>query len=109
MLADNLREGDVLARWGGEEFLALMPASPLDAASATAERIRAAVARAPLPVGPEPLALTLSFGVALVHGPDDLQAAIARADQALYVAKHAGRNRVQLAGEDATDAVAASA
>ena len=109
VLADNLREGDVLARWGGEEFLALMPASPLDAARATAERIRAAVAHAPLSVGPAPIALTLSFGVAQVHGPDDLQAAIARADQALYAAKHAGRNRVQLAGENATDAVAASA
>jgi diguanylate cyclase (GGDEF)-like protein len=109
VLADNLREGDVLARWGGEEFLALMPASPLDAARATAERIRAAVARAPLSVGPAPIALTLSFGVAQVHGPDDLQAAIARADQALYAAKHAGRNRVQLAGENATDTVAASA
>jgi len=102
VLADNLREGDVLARWGGEEFLALMPASPLDAA-------RAAVAQAPLSVGPAPITLTLSFGVAQVHGPDDLQAAIARADQALYAAKHAGRNRVQLAGENATDAVAASA
>ncbi len=109
VLADNLREGDVLARWGGEEFLALMPASPLDAARATAERIRAAVAQAPLSVGPAPITLTLSFGVAQVHGPDDLQAAIARADQALYAAKHAGRNRVQLAGENATDAVAASA
>ncbi len=109
VLADNLREGDVLARWGGEEFLALMPASPLDAASATAERIRAAVAQAPLSVGPAPIALTLSFGVAQVHGPDDLQAAIARADQALYAAKHAGRNRVQLAGEDASDALAATA
>lgn len=109
VLAANLREGDVLARWGGEEFLALMPASPLDAASATAERIRAAVAQAPLPVGPAPITLTLSFGVAQVHGPDDLQAAIARADQALYAAKHAGRNRVQLAGANATDAVAASA
>eukprot|EP01030_Chromulinospumella_sphaerica_P000064 gene64-67_t len=83
--------------------------NPLDAARATAERIRAAVAQAPLSVGPEPIALTLSFGVAQVHGSDDLQAAIARADQALYAAKHAGRNRVQLAGENATDAVAASA
>ncbi|WP_233589909.1 GGDEF domain-containing protein [Acidovorax sp. FJL06] len=93
-LGENLREGDVLARWGGEEFLALMPASPLDAACATAERIRAVVAQAPLPVGSTPIALTLSFGVALVHGADDLQAAIARADKALYESKHAGRNRV---------------
>lgn len=94
-LSENLREGDVVARWGGEEFLALMPASPLDAACATAERMRAIVAGTPLPVGgATPIQLTMSFGVALVHGTDDLQAAIARADKALYASKHAGRNRV---------------
>ncbi|MDH4419690.1 MAG: GGDEF domain-containing protein [Acidovorax sp.] len=93
-LAENLREGDVLARWGGEEFLALMPASPQDAACATAERIRALVALAPLQAGNTSIALTLSFGVALVHSADDLQPAIARADKALYESKNLGRNRV---------------
>ena len=97
VLATNLREGDVLARWGGEEFLALMPASPLDDARATAERIRRAIEQAPLDVGRAPLALTMSFGVSEVHGADDLQAAIARADKALYESKNAGRNRVSVA------------
>ena len=94
-LGNNLREGDVLARWGGEEFLALMPAAGPEAAMATAERIRLAVEQTPIPVGQAaPVSLTLSFGVALVNGPDDLQAATARADKTLYQSKHAGRNRV---------------
>ena len=97
VLAANLREGDVLARWGGEEFLALMPASPLDAACATAERIRTAIEQTPLDVGQAPIALTMSFGVAQVHSAEDLQAAIARADKALYQSKNAGRNRVSVA------------
>ena len=62
---------------------------------ATAERIRLAVEQTPIPVGQAaPVSLTLSFGVALVNGPDDLQAATARADKTLYQSKHAGRNRV---------------
>lgn len=101
MLGQNLRDGDVVARWGGEEFVALMPASPLDKACATAERIRAAVQATPLEVDATPLALTLSFGVAQVHGVQDLHAAIARADKALYDAKNAGRNRVSAAQETA--------
>jgi len=74
-----------------------MPASPLDAACATAERIRAAIEQTPLDVGQAPIALTMSFGVAQVHSADDLQAAIARADKALYQSKNAGRNRVTAA------------
>lgn len=94
-LSSNLREGDVLARWGGEEFLALMPAAGPGAAMATAERIRAAVEQTPVHVGQgAPVSLTLSFGVAQVHGPNDLLAATVRADKALYQSKHAGRNRV---------------
>lgn len=97
LLASNLRDGDVLARWGGEEFLALLPASTVDAACATAERIRAAVEATPLrpAEGKEPaLHITLSFGVTSVAGQEDLQAAITRADRALYASKHGGRNRV---------------
>lgn len=96
VLSANLREGDVLARWGGEEFLALMPASAEEAACATAERIRAAVEQAPLCAGQAPIHVTMSFGVARVHSADDLPAAIARADKALYQSKHAGRNRVSV-------------
>lgn len=97
LLGHNLRDGDVLARWGGEEFLALMPACPLDNACAVAERIRAAVHATPVDVGTASLTITLSFGVAQVHGAADLQAAIARADKALYEAKNGGRNRVSVA------------
>lgn len=97
VLATHLRDGEVLARWGGEEFLALMPASTLDDARATAERMRVAVEQLPLDVGQPPLALTMSFGVAQVHGTGDLPAAIARADKALYQSKNAGRNRVSVA------------
>lgn len=97
VLAANLRDGDVLARWGGEEFLALMPYCPLEAACATAERIRAAIAQAPLDVGQAPIALTMSFGVTQVRSTEDLHTAIARADKALYQSKNAGRNQVSVA------------
>ena len=97
VLAANLRDGDVLARWGGEEFLALMPYCPLEAACATAERIRAAIAQAPLDVAQAPIALTMSFGVTQVRSTEDLHTAIARADKALYQSKNAGRNQVSVA------------
>ena len=78
-------------------LLAARAASPLDAACATAERIRTAIEQTPLDVGQAPVALTMSFGVAQVHSAEDLQAAIARADKALYQSKNAGRNRVSVA------------
>ena len=98
LLHQSLRESDVIARWGGEEFLTLMPACTTDAACATAERIRAAVEKTPF--GAEGIAVTMSFGVAQVSSADDLQAAIARADAALYRAKNQGRNRVILADDE---------
>lgn len=96
VLEANLRECDVLARWGGEEFLALMPDSSLQAAHAGAERIRAAIEAQPLNIDGTPISITLSFGVAQLHGAHDLQDAMARADKALYESKRAGRNRVSL-------------
>lgn len=87
------REGDVLCRTGGEEFLMLLPDASLQAALAVAERLRKGVQDTPIePVG----AVTLSLGVARWEA-DSLEApseALNRADRALYVAKQAGRNRV---------------
>lgn len=94
VLTRKLRESDVIARWGGEEFLALMPASPLASAMEVAERIRVAMEQIEMDCQGQPVPLSMSFGVAQVAHADDLQAAIARADQALYQSKNGGRNRV---------------
>ena len=87
------REGDVLCRTGGEEFLMLLPDASLQAALAVAERLRKGVQDTPIePVG----AVTLSLGVARWEA-DSNEApseALNRADRALYAAKQAGRNRV---------------
>ncbi|MBV7543536.1 GGDEF domain-containing protein [Acidovorax sp. sic0104] len=96
VLRHQLRESDVVARWGGEEFLALMPASSRASAAEAAERIRVAIEQIALENQGTPVPLSMSFGVAQVTGSDDLPAAIARADQALYQSKHTGRNRVSV-------------
>ena len=91
------REQDTVARWGGEEFLVLLPGASEAAAAATAERLRAAmVATDPADAGP-PIAITLSFGVAVLGKDEDLSRAIARADGALYRSKQQGRDRVTVA------------
>ncbi|MEW6163898.1 MAG: diguanylate cyclase [Pseudomonadota bacterium] len=97
MLAAVVREVDLVGRWGGEEFVILMPAADLDEAVRAAERMRAAVATMPAPCGDIPCAITASFGVAVL-GPDEptLDALLHRADTALYRAKEAGRNRVEI-------------
>ncbi|MGA2031728.1 MAG: GGDEF domain-containing protein [Thermoguttaceae bacterium] len=81
-----LRETDVLARYGGEEFVVVMPQTELDGASILAERLRAHVE--------QKLDITVSAGVAMSHDGDTQDSLIARADDALYTAKTAGRNCV---------------
>ncbi|MCC7461069.1 MAG: GGDEF domain-containing protein [Gammaproteobacteria bacterium] len=91
---------DVAARWGGEEFLILLPDTSGDGAVALAEQIRAAFGRARIRRGERDAAaetVTVSLGVAVL-GPDEaLERAIERADRALYCAKDAGRNCVRVA------------
>ena len=91
--ADVLRESDALGRWGGEEFLLVLPgATPANAQTALT-RLQAAVRDAVLPGR----AVTFSAGVAAYRGTENTEALLARADRALYEAKRAGRDRVEVA------------
>ena len=97
-LVTTLRLPDVVSRYGGEEFLALLPECALDQAMLVAERLRIAVGGTPYaaPEGEE-LTVTASFGVSLAEGTDEtaLRRAIDLADQGLYRAKETGRNLVR--------------
>jgi diguanylate cyclase (GGDEF)-like protein len=94
----QLRDIDHLARWGGEEFLALLPATNGRDALALAERLCERLRSLPLMHEEQPLLLTASIGVADWQGlHDSVDALLGRADAALYAAKHAGRDRVAAA------------
>src|SRR5262249_18392867 len=87
-----IRGSDVAARWGGEEFLVLLPATDLAAARCAAERIRGAVETFRLSPSH---GITVSAGVASYRTPERLAEMIARADRNLYEAKASGRNCVR--------------
>jgi diguanylate cyclase (GGDEF)-like protein len=97
-----LRESDMLGRWGGEEFLAVLPETDLAGARVIAERLRQSVEAMRVDYGGRQLGATVSLGVADAlpgHDPDarDAEQLVARADEALYRAKEGGRNRVEVA------------
>lgn len=92
LVKNHIRASDVVARWGGEEFMVLMPQSDLRAASEAAEKLRLAVASCRFNHVGE---LTASFGVTAFAQQDDLNSLLKRADDALYKAKEQGRNRVE--------------
>ena len=96
-LASAVRGGDELARWGGDEFVAILPDTDRAGALRAAERLRAAVADAPVEVEGAAVAVTISVGWAHWSGdtPNDL---LARADRAVYQAKDAGRGKVRPEG-----------
>lgn len=94
-LGANLRPGDFAARIGGEEFIVLLRDADLPLASTIAERIRSSFSRYPVETAEGPVQASTSSGIAFVRpGERDIAPALKRADQALYSAKNAGRNRV---------------
>ena len=96
----ELRAGDILGRWGGEEFLLVMGDCTLDLGLMTLERLRGAVGGIDLPAAMANARLTLSAGLTTTEdGVHSLGALVARADAALYEAKHGGRDRVRVSEE----------
>ena len=94
MLKSCTRAGDIVARMGGEEFAALLPATDLEQATAVAERIRSTLEQTAFRVDHHEFHVTTSIGLTILLPEDTLHAAFVRADHALYAAKDAGRNRV---------------
>ena len=99
----HVRASDLVARYGGDEFIVILPDTSAKQALPVAERIRASVAA--IRVGAdqqEPVAVTLSMGIADIRREpmdDNVEQLVQRADEALYQAKHNGRNRVVIFGE----------
>lgn len=97
-LRRELEPGDLLGRYGGEEFIVVLPGRNGDSARQVAERIRAAVEREQVECDGRKVPMTVSVGVATRLDREDAPgAAVERADKALYAAKRAGRNRVSVA------------
>lgn len=93
-LSEELRMPDKVGRYGGEEFLILLPHTTLTQGKKIAERIRVAVSRRKIALDGDKTSLTLSFGLVQFHDGEDLEQLLTRVDRALYDAKESGRNRV---------------
>ena len=101
LLKRGVRNGDVIGRYAGDEFVVLLPRTTTDTAREVADRLRVAVERERVPLrgtASETVSVTLSIGVATAEHADHIEAVFAAADRALYEAKRAGRNAVALAG-----------
>ncbi|VVO09324.1 GGDEF domain-containing protein [Pseudomonas fluorescens] len=96
VLRKRLRETDFIARFGGEEFVLLMPATEAVAGAKLLEKLRGFIEACPFHFKGEPVTITLSIGLSTFKAGEHSDLVLKRADQALYRAKHAGRNQVQI-------------
>lgn len=98
LLKSRLRQNDIVARWGGEEFLLLLRNCPGDEALRIAQEIRHAIAETDIALPRETVRVTLSGGIAEYVAGESANALFVRADEALYRAKVSGRDRVEMSG-----------
>ncbi len=98
ILQNVTRESDIVCRWGGEEFLLLLPETDVDGAYTIAESIRKTIEHSPVVIDDDlKIIYRASFGVSVVHSEAGINKAINDADHALYEAKNLGRNHVSVA------------
>ena len=98
VIRQHCRQGDLVGRYGGEEFVLCLPDTPLPLAREIAERICTALAATAVNHDGRPIPVTASIGVAALHQGESIEQWLSRADKALYEAKRAGRNRCAVAG-----------
>jgi diguanylate cyclase len=96
-VSQSLRPGDLVARYGGEEFVLMLPATPLDEAQAVLQRLQRSLTKSLFNHEGNDVFVTFSAGVTLYRSGETLEAALDRADVALYEAKHTGKNRACVA------------
>jgi len=93
----SVREIDLVGRYGGEELIILLPETTLEATQQVAQRLRNSIASTPVLIDQRQIQVTVSIGLSRMdENTPNLETLIARADQAMYLAKHHGRNRVAL-------------
>jgi diguanylate cyclase (GGDEF)-like protein len=101
MITSNIRSSDICARYGGDEFVILFNETGKKGVVATVERIVTAMATTPFPFGSEYLTTTLSAGLAEFPGDGgDVKSVMANADEAMYISKRSGKNRLSIYGEN---------
>lgn len=109
IITETMRDQDVAARWGGEEFIVLLPETGLEQATTFAERLRLSIAASQIQCGRRTIGITASFGVAARSGRETcLDELITSADSFLLIAKHSGRNRVRPEQNDNSESPDAS-
>jgi diguanylate cyclase (GGDEF)-like protein len=104
LAGEALRQTDIVARWGGEEFLLLLPMTPDAVAVSAIDRIRVALRDQPVSVAQPRLRVTFSAGLAMARPGDSIENLVERADHAMYRAKQGGRDRTVI--DDSTDSLA---
>ena len=99
-IKNNIREQDILARWGGEEFVMILPGADLGTGERVAEHVRKSIESLVVTSDNKEIQVTASFGVHACESQSPLNELIKKADTALYIAKENGRNRVEISPVD---------
>jgi len=94
IIQEKLRQQDVVARWGGEEFLVMLPETGIEDGFLTAEKLRVALENETMEFGGHSFSITMTFGVAVFEKDLGIEKSIKKADDALYQGKQTGRNKV---------------
>lgn len=95
-MSNCLRASDAVGRWGGDEFLAILPGITRQFLASVSEKLRKLVAQSPVPLNCAQLRVTISVGATMAAPGDSLESLLKRADKQLYTSKQSGRNRVSL-------------